>query len=66
MENCPLTLYIDTKRHIFRYWLCTPEGTIFISMYFYVISPRNLVQNKSTPCCTKLDVTLNKIISLFT
>ena len=64
MENCPLTLYIDTNRHIFRYRLYTPEGTIFISMYFYVIFPRNLVQNKSTPCCTKLDVTLNKIISL--
>lgn len=63
MENCPLTLYIDTNRHIFRYRLYTPEGTIFISMYFYVIFPRNLVQNKSTPC-TKLDVTLNKIISL--
>ena len=39
MENCPLTLYIDTNRHIFRYRLYTPEGTIFISMYFYVIFP---------------------------
>ena len=39
MENCPLSLYMNTNRHIFRYLLYTPEGTSFISMCFYVNFP---------------------------
>lgn len=63
MENCPLTLYTDTNRHIFRYWLYTPEGTIFISMYFYVIFP--VILSRINPlCCTKAGCDFNKIISL--